>query len=104
MRNRPALSRYRPRVMTLLVLLVIGALLVLGNLTDEVHPRRAPQVLSEADLTFDVRGPPEFQGDLQSALLVAVSKGWPFLWSQYVFQRGYGVVTVGWRYSAARLV
>ncbi|HWB09371.1 MAG TPA: hypothetical protein VG826_09115 [Pirellulales bacterium] len=102
MRKLPAFSRYRPPVVTLLALLLIGALLVLANLTDEVHPRGAPQVLTEADLTFDVRKPLDPQ-PIQSPVLFAVSSGWPLLWKQYVLYGGYGVLTVGWRYSPGRL-
>lgn len=96
--------RYRPRLFTLFLLLVIGALLVLANLSDEYHPRRAPKVLSEADLTFDV-WPPETESLSPPWLSTwsGLSKGWPLLWNQYVGKSGYGVAVGGWRYSAGRL-
>jgi hypothetical protein len=72
-------SRYRPRMLTLLVLLIVAAMLVLAN------------------LSFDQRGVERF---------VSKSYGWPFIWHRYVYQSfamSFAMKTIGWYWSAPRL-
>jgi hypothetical protein len=73
-----AFSRYRPRALTLAVLLVVVATLVLAN------------------LSFDRNSEDWF---------AAKSYGWPLIWHRYVsvHQTGIGTSTVGWYPSAGRL-
>jgi hypothetical protein len=71
-------SRYRPRVLTLLVFVVTAALIVLANLSfDQV---------SDWFAGFGVR-----------------SYGWPLVWHRYVLLVSDFPSTVGWYYSANRL-
>lgn len=95
-----ALLHYRPRVLTLVVLVAVAAVLVLANLSDEVARRRAPtspaETLAElrAQLRFDAREPP--RRDWPGSAMWNVSYGWPLLWHQYVaMQAGYGMAIVG---------
>src|SRR6185437_10821911 len=82
-----ALSRLRPRVLTVLLLLVVAGLLVLANLSDEFKQRDGSlQTISIAGLAFDLREPasevwpyPEMSN---------LSYGWPLLWRQYVVATG----------------
>lgn len=94
-----ALSRCRPRVLTLVVLIVVGAVLVLANLSDEVgmrfgsRPPMHPARGNAADLSFDVREP--LAEDRSHFAGWNVSYGWPLLWRQYVFIGGYAAVVQG---------
>src|SRR6185437_11404972 len=72
-----AISRHRPRALTLLVLLTVIVLIVLANLS--------------FDQFMDYR-----------AGFGAKSCGWPLIWHRYVFVL-WGGRTVGWYYSAPRL-
>jgi hypothetical protein len=72
-----AISRYRPRVLTLVVLIVVAALIALANLNFERF------------------------WDLQ-ANIGAKSYGWPLIWHRFVFLPWSGR-TVGWYYSEIRL-
>jgi hypothetical protein len=106
-----ALWRYRPRVLTLVVLSVIGTLLVLTNLSDEYAFRRgsvaaanaADLTATIANLRFDVREP-DTEFSPMPYPVGALSNGWPLLWNQYLLlMHGYGAVVLGWRFSAWRL-
>lgn len=100
-----ALVRYRPRILTLLVLIAIGSLVVMANLSDHVHsrdhiPRNGLEQWTAADssnLSFDVREP-----ELNSPWTPwNISYGWPLLWYQYVVIPGGGII--GECHSARRL-
>jgi hypothetical protein len=105
--NLRSLWHYRPRVLTLVVLLLIAALLVLANLSDDLRQRRTPVVRVNGSQTFLPRNLGEWPFDVGEPKSVGgawnMSYGWPLLWNQYVTLQGYGVIVVGWRYSAARL-
>lgn len=98
--------RYRPRALTLFVLLFTAGLLVLANLTYEYQERRRSsyEVGTSFDRTsyfvFDARG--GSWGDA-TASLSNLSNGWPLLWNQYIVGGGYARGVIGWRYSAVRL-
>lgn len=47
------MSRYRPRLLTVLVLVAVSALLVLANLTDELRERRYPAFPTPPDTRFE---------------------------------------------------
>jgi hypothetical protein len=81
-RKRQAFAKYRPRVWTLIVLLLVTALLVLSNLS---HDQGEYAGLSES--------------------FAAKSYGWPLIWHRYVvFSRGmYDFHTVGWYFSVSRV-
>lgn len=88
----PAFSRYRPRALTVVLLVVIAALIVLAN------------------LSFDVRGYRGERVDLRNAWPSleeprTLSHGWPLVWHRYDvgFSWGsyYGIV--GWRWNASYL-
>lgn len=83
-----ALSRYRPRVLTLLLLTVISALLVLANLSDELGHRFLPTSVPQdtADWTFDVQD--HSSDDPSVSAGWTLSYGWPLLWRQYVILFG----------------
>ncbi|MGH7140575.1 MAG: hypothetical protein ACREHD_32995 [Pirellulales bacterium] len=104
------ISRYRPRFLTLVVLLVTAALLVLANCSDDFCQRRmatrtrGSETLlptSQIEWPFDVEEPET--GDPFVGQAWNLSFGWPLLWNQYITLQGYGYVVVGWRYSASRL-
>lgn len=71
-------SRYRPRLLTLVVFFVVAALLALANLSCEREPH----------------GP-----------FTCQSYGWPLVWHRYVMlgHSYFDTATVGWYYSASRL-
>lgn len=87
-RRFAAISRFRPRILTLIVFLVVAAMLVLANLSfDETS------VGSERGWPSTIR---------------YRSYGWPIIWHRLVlhfFPRGMGgyYSIVGWYYSAPRL-
>ncbi|MGH7136702.1 MAG: hypothetical protein ACREHD_13250, partial [Pirellulales bacterium] len=97
--------RYRPRLLTVALLIVIAAMLVLANLTDEIG-RRGPEVLAgPGQVRFSRRdpGPVDPRGPVLG--LWSLSYGWPLLWRQYILAVSpvgpYGVL--GECYSAGRL-
>jgi hypothetical protein len=101
-----ALSRYRPRALTLLLLAIISALLVLSNLSDELARRRiATQPPASSangnapELAFDLWEP---AGDAPRFSL-NLSYGWPLLWRQYVIG-GYPYSVRGKCLSTGRLL
>ncbi len=99
-RRFAAASRYRPRVLTLVVLAVIAALILLTNLSKGCGPRRIPPgtnppVPSELQIEADDPSP----GNLY---WWNVSCGWPFVWRQYVIN-AWTPQVVGEIYSAGRL-
>lgn len=84
-------SRYRPRVLTVLLVAAIAALLVLANLSDELRGRIGPiPANGGADLSFDVREPSEDGSPV--SLMSNLSYGWPLVWRQYVVANVYGAV------------
>ncbi|HEX5445649.1 MAG TPA: hypothetical protein VFW87_17610 [Pirellulales bacterium] len=103
--NLRTISRYRPRLLTVMLLIVIAALLVLSNLSDEIRPRHQEKSKSPAELGFQSReadGP--YQGGI-GGMLLNVSYGWPLLWRQYVIVHGYGLMNViGECHSRSRLL
>lgn len=110
-RKLRAISRYRPRVLTLAILLAVGTLLVLANLSDDFRPRRialpedaALSTVNSKDWRFDVREPEAGDASADPAdPMWNLSFGWPLLWNQYIAVYGYGTAVVGWRYSLSRL-
>ena len=90
-RKLATLWRYRPRVLTLVVLAVIAALIVLAN------------------LSFDVRGYRGERVDLWNAWPSldeprTLSHGWPLVWQRYdVGVTWFGTGVVGWRWNASYL-
>lgn len=70
-----ALSQCRPRVLTLVALVLVAASIVLSNLSCD---RRS------------------------SGHFYCQSYGWPLIWHRYVLL-GFGHATIGWYYSAGRL-
>jgi hypothetical protein len=102
-------SRYRPRLLTLVVLLAIATIIALANLTGDISRRdgRFPNVLSEdapailAELHFDPRAAADSEGAYG---FWNMSYGWPFLWRQFVFVFTPGPSGgIGWRHSGGRL-
>ena len=65
-----AFSRYRPRVLTLVVLAAIGALIWLANLSEEYSPRKVTKAapFMPVDLEFDVREPSSEEPDRKSVV------------------------------------
>lgn len=103
--NRQTFSRYRPRFVTLLLLIVIAALLVLANLSDEIGPRHQEASQSPADLRFDARQRDDRYRGSENAPLFNVSYGWPLLWRQYVIELGWtGAKVHGDYYGKSRLL
>lgn len=90
-RKLASLWRYRPRVLTVVVVAVIAALIVLAN------------------LSFDVRGYRGERVDLRSAWPSleeprTLSHGWPLVWQRYdVGVTWFGAGVVGWRWNASYL-
>lgn len=80
-----AFSRYRPRVLTLVVFFVVAAVLVLANLSTEISG------VEDRNLPL-------------SPYLVKLSGGWPLTWHRYIILSSPGPAgTIGWQYSARRL-
>lgn len=100
LRRLRGIARYRPRVLTFLVLLATATLLVLANLSYELGRHSAG--IPPSRLTFEV-GEPRGSDWLGIRRCGSMSYGWPLLWKQYVVLSGYGDVVVGWCYSAIRL-
>jgi hypothetical protein len=96
------LSRYRPRALTLAVLLVIAAVLVLANMSDESCLGRW-QADFAFDSNFDVGEPVRGLGRPAWGGTRGLSYGWPLLWRQYVPFHPYRPAVFGFRYSAGRL-
>ena len=95
-----AFSRYRPRVLTLVVLMAISGLLVLANsigvsTARSISSQTYPPAASE--LQFEV-GKPAPSG----SSFLNLSYGWPIVWRQYVIFAWMPAV-LGENYSAARL-
>ncbi|HEV7226036.1 MAG TPA: hypothetical protein VGN42_25240 [Pirellulales bacterium] len=88
--------------MTLIVVIVIAALIVLANLSDELRPRDAEAAHGIAG--FDAAKEPDVDRDLKVFGMWNLSYGWPLTWRQYVlgFSPGPSGV-VGRCYSATRL-
>jgi len=79
---------YRPRILTLIVLIVVASALVLANLSFDSDS------LSLGELYSQAWG---FKGKF-----VHKSYGWPLIWHRYVYTST-NARTVGWYYSAPRL-
>lgn len=92
-----AFSRYRPRVLTILLVAAIGALIVLANLSDEVRARIGPPPPPNG-LAFDAREATNDDYDLWN-----VSYGWPLLWRQQVITISFFGGVTGECHSAGRL-
>ncbi|HUY92560.1 MAG TPA: hypothetical protein VMV10_27725 [Pirellulales bacterium] len=108
-----AFSRYRPRVLTLVVLAAIATTIVLANLSEEfshrkVDPRSFRFPPQPSELEFDL-GEPLVVGEHYWTALTNMSYGWPLVWRQYVTQTGFfGVLSftksvVGENHSTGRL-
>lgn len=99
------LSRYRPRLLTIMLLVVIAAILVLANLSDEICTRRPKPPQSLVDLRFDVSDHKEGPGGVLYGPWINVSYGWPLLWRQYVLESNWARMKVlGECHSASRLL
>ncbi|HUY92093.1 MAG TPA: hypothetical protein VMV10_25350 [Pirellulales bacterium] len=99
-----AFSRYRPRVLTLVVLAATGALLVLANLSEECRPRKVIRAPPPAyiNLDFDLREPR--RSWITTPFHWNMSYGWPLLWRQYIVALSpYGTGVAGSNYNAGRL-
>lgn len=78
-----AVSRYRPRFLTLAVFLVVAAVLVLANLNTEIS---------------------DVEGDSHLRSLRKLSGGWPLTWHRcYIILAEMGSGRTGWQYSRVRL-
>jgi hypothetical protein len=98
-----ALSRYRPRVLTLAVLAAIAGLLWLANLSGEFAPRSLENIHQPPDkLKFDVPKPGK-QGEALG-FDMNLSYGWPLLWRQYVLVVFTGARVIGECHSTSRLM
>jgi hypothetical protein len=107
---RPSLKRlchYRPRFLTLIVFAAVAAMLVLANMSDDVHMRRLPAPPakdaddSRARLRFDARE--ASVNDWVGGSPYNVSYGWPLRWRQYVVGIGFRRAMYGELHSAGRL-
>ena len=94
-----AFSRYRPRVLTVLLLAAIASTIVLANSSEEIRPRNIDQatLLPESELRFDLREPNADTNQLN------VSYGWPLVWQQYGVGFAVGIGVSGPAYSPSRL-
>lgn len=103
--NLRAFARYRPRVLTVGLLIVIAALLALSNLSDEIRPRRQEVPQSLAQLRFEAgeRDHQYAEKNVSDAHWLNVSYGWPLIWRQYVVLLPWGM-PVGECRSQSRLV
>jgi hypothetical protein len=98
------LWRLRPRLLTLALLSVIGAMIVLANLTDEISRRGADVLAGHGQVRFSLRdaGPVDPNGGIHG--LWSVSYGWPLIWRQYILSFWLGPSGVlGDCYSRGRL-
>jgi hypothetical protein len=107
-RKLPALWRYRPRVLTLLLLCSIGGLLVLANLSQDVSFRRMNPEIWQPKLVFDLQEPRPDSNAYGNGTVVWVpvnlTSGWPLAWRQSVQALCIGpTVDAGRCYSPARL-
>ena len=100
-----AFNRYRPRVLTVLLLAAIAALIVLANMGEEYSSRKfdpATSPLPTSEWEFELGEP---LADAQKfSNLANMCYGWPLIWRQYVLARGWnGVDAVGECTSPGRL-
>lgn len=96
-----AFSRYRPRALTLIVLMAIAGLLVLVNSIEEYGPRNKQpktRLPAASELQFEAgeAGPPK------GSFFFNLSYGWPLVWRQYVIF-AWTPEVVGENCSAGRL-
>lgn len=95
-------ARYRPRFLTLALLLVIAILIALANLSHDMRRRGAS--IFTVPLTFDLREPVQVDPKLGIIGEWNLSQGWPFMWRQYVLVFSPGPAGVaGECHSRARL-
>lgn len=81
-----ALSRYRPRILTLVLLFAIAILIVLANLGDEMRRRVGPiDAPDRARISFDLGEPHHVDPMWGIHGYWNLSYGWPLKWRQYVF-------------------
>lgn len=98
-----AFSRYRPRMLTVLLVATIAALLALANLSDEFCGRVSPRLMpGKVEFSFDARQTPRDEV-LGMDDLWNLSYGWPLRWRQYVLAFGYGQMAAGPFSNIARL-
>ena len=85
-----AFSRYRPRVLTLIVLAAIAGWIVLVNLSEENTRRKLDQTTdTPAKFEFDLREPSSDEPgslDIFAPIYWNMSYGWPLHWRQYVIE------------------
>jgi hypothetical protein len=102
-----AISRYRPRVLTVLLLAAVAAMIVLANSSEDIRPRNVDQAKfryppPQSELRFDLHEP---IADTSTSYfyLLNVSYGWPLVWRQYGVGVAVGIAVGGPAYSPGRL-
>ncbi|HVW39389.1 MAG TPA: hypothetical protein VHB99_18860, partial [Pirellulales bacterium] len=101
-----AFARYRPRVLTVILLAAIVAAIWLANSIEDYrlrkyHSTARPPPQSELQFNVEEASEADFRGIADQNL----SYGWPLLWRQYVveFTMGTGPFIIAQNYSPARL-